>query len=236
MTINNIIFQMRNLGQSGSIDMAKLNRLKTQADNALIIYSNYDKNSLTQQVNNAYSEGKQRISLNIARKSGVGKSFGESIVPPIVAQPLEEVVRSYRVLRDITLSNFVPQGSRMAQRNRTFKKGGILKGVNRCSGADGGYILVKHGMTYHFGCGKNSALREIIPEAQDMIPDPNDDPRYNPNTPELETMDDGTTPDDTRRQDVIEEQGFFQKNKTILIVVGVLAAAGAGYYFWKKKK
>ena len=150
--------------------------------------------------------------ISLAQQMGA-ESLAES-----TTRPDEQGKRGkFEVIREITLGNTIPKGSRMAQWNRTFKVGEIFEGVDSCkifpNDAHTGYIkVVDNGMTYHFGCGRGKALRRV------------------------EEGDESISTDNKKVVDVIvQEPSFFQKNKTIIIVAGILILGGAGYYFWKKK-
>ena len=120
----------------------------------------------------------------------------------------------FEVIREVTLSNTIPKGSRMMSTPRTFKVGETFEGLDNCKNsandADTGYIKVVDGLTYHFSCGRGKALRHVEDGVEDIAGK-------------------GAT------SEPIEEPSFLEKYKMPLIAVGVIAAVGVGYYFMKKK-
>jgi len=159
--------------------------------------------------------------ISLAQQMGA-ESLAES-----TTRPDEQGKRGkFEVIREITLYNSIPKGSRMRQTSRTFKKGEVVLATSYCGSGGGaiqshirdsesGHFKVvdgMNGMTYHFGCGRGKALRRV------------------------EEGDESISTDNKKVVDVIvQEPSFFQKNKTIIIVAGILILGGAGYYFWKKK-
>lgn len=168
------------------------------------------------------SDEQARIAaLSLAQQTG-----SLALAPEPLDGSGKNIPQVYIVTKDIILDSYVPQGAKMAKISRSFKKGERLIGVSQCLPTDGGHIEVSggqvDGLTYHFSCGKNSALRSWAEKlGEDLSGNGIVPPDYD---------------QDGDKTQVEEEKSFIQKNKKLLIGVAIVVAIGIGYNFMNKSK
>lgn len=148
--------------------------------------------------------------VQIALQQQLGSTQG-SVINPV------ENLGKWEVISDTKLNNFVPAGSRMMQKQRTFRKGEIVFGKLQCKKSnkpsevdlDGCFVWVEDGLTYRFPAKglQPAGINQTIT---------------------------GRTKDSNGIGVEVEEPSFFEKNKTPIIIGAALIALGVGYYFWKK--
>jgi hypothetical protein len=131
-----------------------------------------------------------------------------------------EDLGDWEVIKDYSVGNLVPAGSRMPSKIRKFKQGEIVQGRMVCDEAkeEPCYIHVESGMAYKFPASGVLKPAGITPNE----------------TPTIDTPEDGGT----RVQADVEtsEPSFFEKNRTPILIGAALIVAFIGYKMLKKNK
>ena len=123
----------------------------------------------------------------------------------------------WKVIKDISIANQVPSGSRMPVKMRTFKAGETVLGNMECLDGSICFIKVEDGLIYHFPARGALTPLEVDAE-QNSLSD--DESMRN-------QMDDDTS---------MNKSSFFNKNKKPIIIGLALLVAFIGYKMMKKNK
>lgn len=68
----------------------------------------------------------------------------------------------YKVQRTETKGNYIPEGTKMASKSKTFKAGDTVSGYSRCLPNDAGYIEIHSDGVFRFSCGRGSNLKQVV--------------------------------------------------------------------------